>query len=58
MKYITFIRKSFQGAWVISGIIGTRQYMFYTRQNAIKQYNQESKFFIKNKALSQQMVDF
>ncbi len=35
MKYITFIRKSFQGAWVISGIIGTRQYMFYSKQNAI-----------------------
>ncbi len=49
MKYITFIRKSFQGAWVISGIIGTRQYMFYSKKNAIKQYNQESKFFIKNK---------
>ena len=43
MRYITFIRKSFQGAWVISGIIGTRQYMFYSKKDAMKQYNQESK---------------
>ncbi len=45
MKYITYVRKSFQGAWIISGTIGTKQYMFYSKRNAIKLYNYEAKLF-------------
>ena len=47
MKYISMIYKSFQGAWVIWGVAGIRQYLFYTKKEAIKRYNAEAKQFIK-----------
>ena len=46
MRYISMIYKSFQGALVIWGVAGIRQYLFYTKKEAIKQYNAEAKQFI------------
>jgi len=43
MKYISSIRKTFQGAWEISGTIGTRQYMGYPLRVAITKYNKEAR---------------
>lgn len=43
MKNISMIYKSFQGAWVIWGIAGIKQYLFYTKKEAIKRYNEEVK---------------
>lgn len=45
MKYISFIRQSFQGAWVITGVIGTKQYMFYSKQAFNKSFSTFFKFF-------------
>ena len=41
MKYITMIYKSFQGAWVIWGVIGMRQYYYYTKAQAKRMYRDE-----------------
>ncbi len=35
MKYITSIRKTFQGAYAINGVIGERQYFGYCMRVAI-----------------------
>lgn len=35
---IWFIEKSFQGAWVIHGKIGTRQYIGYSKAEAVQKY--------------------
>ncbi len=43
MKYITSIRKTFQGAYVINGVIGERQYIGYSKRVAIILYNKECK---------------
>lgn len=40
---IWLIEQSFQGAWVIHGQIGTRQFMGYTKNQAIKKYKEECK---------------
>ncbi len=48
MKYITYIRKTFQGAYAINGVIGERQYFGYSKRVAIYLYNQESKQRSKN----------
>lgn len=43
MNYINYIRRTFQGAWEIHGDIGTRQYMGYTKKQAIARYADECK---------------
>ncbi len=43
MKYIYYIRKTFQGAYAINGIIGERQYFGYSKRVAIILYNQQCK---------------
>lgn len=43
MKYITAIRKTFQGAYAINGVIGERQYFGYSKRAAIVLYNKECK---------------
>lgn len=48
MRYITSIRKTFQGAYAINGVIGERQYFGYSKQVAVYLYNQESKKRSKN----------
>ena len=36
MKYISMIYKSFQGAWVIWGVAGIRQYLFLHQERSNK----------------------
>lgn len=43
MKMIDFVERNIRGAWVVKGILGTRQYYGYTKQNAIKSYQDEAK---------------
>lgn len=43
MRYIYSIRKTFQGAYAINGVIGKRQYFGYSMQVAIILYNKECK---------------
>lgn len=38
---ITCMYRTFQGAWVINGLIGLRQYMGYTRKEARLKYLDE-----------------
>lgn len=38
---VWFIDKTFQGAWAIHGQIGYRQYMGYSKSEAIRKYKQE-----------------
>lgn len=39
---IYFVEKNIHGAWVVVGVIGTRQYYGYTKKEAIKRYNDEA----------------
>lgn len=41
MKKITLIHQTFQGAWVIYGAIGYRQYMGYSKTEARIKYIDE-----------------
>lgn len=43
MRYITSIRITFQGAYAINGVIGEKQYFYFTKREAIRKYNQEAK---------------
>lgn len=43
MKYIYSIRKTFQGAYAINGVIGERQYFGYSKRVAIILYNKQCK---------------
>lgn len=38
---IYFTEKNIRGAWVVVGVLGTRQYYGYTKKEAIKMYNDE-----------------
>ena len=38
---IHFIEQNIHGAWVIYGILGIRQYYYYTKNQAIQQYREE-----------------
>ena len=41
MAKISLMYQTFQGAWVIHGVIGYRQYMGYSKTEAKKKYCQE-----------------
>lgn len=43
MRYIRSIGRNVHGAYVIDGDIGSRQYYFYTKREAIRLYNQACK---------------
>ncbi len=43
MRYIYSIRKTFQGAYAINGVIGERQYFGYSKRVAKFLYNQQCK---------------
>lgn len=47
MKYIYSIETTFQGVYVVYGIIGTRQYMGYTKAEARKMYNEACREVLK-----------
>ena len=49
MKYISMMYKTFQGAWVIWGVAGIKQYLFYSKKDAIRLYNQEAKKILNTK---------
>lgn len=38
---IYFIEKNIRGAWVVWGVIGMRQYYYYTQAQAKKRYIEE-----------------
>lgn len=38
---IDFVEKNVHGAWVIYGELGIRQYYYYTKAEAIRQYRDE-----------------
>ena len=40
---IWLVEKNIRGAWVIYGVIGIKQYYYYTKKEAIARYNQEIK---------------
>lgn len=40
---ISLVERNRYGAWVISGEIGTRQYYYYTKREAMKRYRDEYK---------------
>ena len=40
---IDFIEKNIHGAWVIWGVLGIRQYYYYTKKEAIRKYKEEAK---------------
>lgn len=41
MKCIDFVEKNIHGAWVVWGIIGIRQYYYYTKKEAMELYKKE-----------------
>lgn len=43
MKMIDFVERNIRGAWIVKGVLGTRQYYGYTKQNAIRSYQEEAK---------------
>jgi hypothetical protein len=36
MKLIDFVEKNIHGVWVVWGIIGIRQYYYYTKKEAMQ----------------------
>ena len=40
---IFFIEKNIHGAWVIWGVLGIRQYYYYTKKEAKERYIEEAK---------------
>lgn len=40
---IWLVEKNIRGAWVIYGVIGIKQYYYYTKKDAICKYKQEIK---------------
>ena len=40
---IDFVEKNIHGAWVIWGVLGIRQYYYYTKKEAIRKYKEEAK---------------
>lgn len=42
-KFICLIEKNVHGAWVIYGVIGVKQYYYYTKKNAISRYIDQCK---------------
>lgn len=50
MGIIYFTEKNVHGAWVIYGMLGVRQYYFYTKKRAMEKYKEEYRMtFVKNK---------
>ena len=50
MGIIYFTEKNIHGAWVIYGMLGVRQYYFYTKKRAMEKYKEEYRMtFVKNK---------
>ena len=39
---IYYVEKNIHGAWVVAGVLGIRQYYYYTKKEAIKRYNDEA----------------
>ena len=37
-NYIYFMEKNIRGAWVVYGVLGIRQYYYYTKAQAKKDY--------------------
>jgi hypothetical protein len=42
MKLIDFVEKNIHGVWVVWGIIGIRQYYYYTKKEAMQRYKEEA----------------
>lgn len=40
---IYYVEKNIHGAWVVCGEIGTRQYYYYTKKDAVRKYKEEVK---------------
>ena len=40
---IDYVTRNIYGAWTICGLIGIRQYYFYTKREAMQKYRQECK---------------
>jgi len=40
---IDFVERNIHGAWVVWGVLGIRQYYYYTKVQAIKKYREEAK---------------
>ncbi len=38
---VHFVEKNVRGAWVVYGALGVRQYYGYTKEEALKRYNDE-----------------
>lgn len=40
---IDFVEKNIHGAWVVYGVLGIRQYYYYTKKEAMAMYKKECK---------------
>ena len=40
-QVIRFVEKNIRGAWVVNGLIGSRQYYYYTKAQVMKLYREE-----------------
>lgn len=50
MSAVDFVEKNIHGAWVVYGVLGIRQYYYYTKKEAIRLYKEEAKnTFAQNK---------
>ena len=43
---IDFVEKNIRGAWVIWGVLGIRQYYYYTKKEAMRMYKEEASHVI------------
>lgn len=40
---IDFVERNIRGAWVVWGVLGIRQYYYYTKAEAMRRYREEAK---------------
>jgi hypothetical protein len=43
MSIVHFAEKNIRGAWAVYGLLGVRQYYYYTKKEAIERYKAEYK---------------